>query len=288
MSCTRKMYSSLYFFHDMKAMLFAAGMGTRLKPLTDIMPKALVPVNGRPLLAHVIERLCHYGVTEVVINVHHFASQIIDYVNTHDLGCKVKISDETEKLLDTGGGLKKASSLFFDCDPHIVSRDCSKPLANMANTQDGSLGNDDEPILVHNVDIFSNANLSEFYEHNRGNAITLMVSERQTSRYLLFNDNNELVGWTNVKTGEVRSPYDDLDISSCHRYAFSGIHLISPSVFKLMNDFPDKFPIMDFYLSICDRVIIKADVQHDLQLLDVGKQDTLRVAEAFLNKLNGQ
>ena len=246
-------------------MLFAAGMGTRLKPLTDTMPKALVPVHGRPLLAHVLERLCKFGVTEVVINVHHFASQIVEYVHEHHFGCEVKISDESEFLLDTGGGLKKASSLFL--------RSMSSQTA-------------EEPILVHNVDIFSNANLADFYERNRENAVTLMVSDRKTSRYLLFNDAHELVGWTNVNTGEVRSPYKDLDVASCHKYAFSGIHLFSPSVFVQMNDFPEKFPIMDFYLSICDRVKIKADIQSDLRLLDVGKQDTLQIAEKFLDDLN--
>lgn len=242
----------------MKAMLFAAGMGTRLKPLTDTMPKALVPVYGRPLLAHTLDRLCQAGVDEVVVNVHHFASQIIEYVQTHKFSCKVSISDESNQLLDTGGGLKKAEVLFSE-------------------------GND--PILIHNVDIFSNADLAGFYQRNKYNAVTMMVSDRETSRYLLFNDNDELVGWTNIKTGEVRSPYSNLDVNACKRYAFSGIHLFSSSMFKLMEDFPAKFPIMDFYLSVCDKVKIKADVQPNLKMLDVGKQDTLRAAEGFLDEI---
>ena len=329
------------FIIQMKAMLFAAGMGTRLKPLTDTMPKALVPVNGKPLLEHTIERLCQAGVTEVVVNVHHFANQIIDYVKSHEFDCKVLISDESDELLDTGGGLKKAAVLLTangkkSCgasgldeqnlsatlsDKQLTSTLKSEDVYNRRSvienlsmdnstvqdsstlglsTEDFSKGdsltdvsavssksNTDgaDVILIHNVDIFSNADLKDFYERNKRNAVTLLVSPRTTSRYLLFNDNNELVGWTNVKTGEVRSPYPHLDVSACHKYAFSGIHLFSPSAFTLMDSFPEKFPIMDFYLSVCDKIKIIGDVQQNLRLLDVGKQDTLQVAESFLEEL---
>ena len=242
----------------MKAMIFAAGMGTRLKPLTDTMPKALVPVEGAPLLAHTIQHLCQVGVDEIVVNVHHFAPMIVDYLRQHDFPCEIKISDESEMLLETGGGLRKASALF---------------------------GTDDSPILIHNVDIFSNANLQTFYERNRHESAALMVSSRKSSRQLLFNDQLELVGWTNLNTGEVRTPFNNLDIEKCHRYAFSGIHLFSPSLFPLMEDFPERFSIIDFYLKICDRVKIKADVREGLKMLDVGKQDTLREAEDFLEQL---
>ena len=242
----------------MKAMIFAAGMGTRLKPLTDSMPKALVPVHGGPLLAHTIQRLCEAGVNDIVVNVHHFAPMIVDYIRQHDFPCPVSISDESAALLETGGGLRKASAL---------------------------LGNDPAPILIHNVDIFSNADLRSFYENNRQESAALMVSSRKSSRQLLFNDRNELVGWTNLNTGEVKSPYEHLDVDQCRRYAFSGIHLFSPALFPLMEDFPERFSIIDFYLKICGQVKIKADVREGLKLLDVGKQDTLREAENFLEEL---
>lgn len=239
----------------MQAMIFAAGLGTRLKPLTDRMPKALVPVCGKPLLAHTIERLKGAGADEIVVNVHHFSQQIVDYLATHNFGIRIKISDESDRLLDTGGGLRKALPLF-DCQ--------------------------DMPVLIHNVDILSNIPLEDFYASHQENDATLLVSERQTSRYLLFDDKDRLVGWTNINTGEVKSPYKDLDVASCRRYAFSGIHCFSPRLGRLMTGLPDKFSIIDFYLSVCDKVTIKCHFQKDLRLLDVGKLDSLERAEAFL------
>lgn len=249
----------LFFVDDvMRAMIFAAGLGTRLKPLTDSMPKALVPVSGRPLLEYTLHKLIQSGCNEIVVNVYHFAPLIIDYLHTCPfMGCAVKISDERPLLLDTGGGLRAGLSLF----------DSSS-----------------EPILVHNVDILSNVDLAKFYERNRHNSVTLLVSERKTSRYLLFNENNELMGWTNMNTGEVKTPYADLDVNACRKYAFSGIHLISPSMGTLMNDFPNVFSIVDFYVAICDKVKICADVGMDLQLLDVGKLDALDAAESFVRE----
>lgn len=239
-------------------MLFAAGKGTRLKPLTDHMPKALVEVGGRPLLDIVMCRLVAAGVSEVVINVHHFASQITDYIATHDWGVPVKVSDESDALLDTGGGLRKALPLFTPGDA---------------------------PILLHNVDILSDADLTAFYARSAGYDATLMVSDRVTQRYLLFDDDGLLRGWTNIATGEVRSPYPHLDVDRLHRHAFSGIHCVSPSLLKHMKDWPEKYPIMDFYLSMCDKLAIHADFRPSLHLLDVGKQDTLSAAEAFLSNL---
>ncbi len=239
----------------MQAMIFAAGLGTRLKPLTDRMPKALVPVCGKPLLAHTIERLKHAGAEEIVVNVHHFSQQIVDYLATHDFGIRIKISDESDRLLDTGSGLRKALPLF---------------------------SRQDKPVLIHNVDILSNIPLADFYASHQENDATLLVSERQTSRYLLFDDKDRLVGWTNINTGEVKSPYKDLDVASCRRYAFSGIHCFSPRLGRLMTDLPDKFSIIDFYLSVCDKAVIKGHFQKDLRLLDVGKLDSLEQAERFL------
>lgn len=240
-----------------QAMIFAAGLGTRLRPLTDTRPKALVEVAGEPLLRHVIRRLQEAGVERMVVNVHHFAQQIIDYLKGNDyFGSDIQISDETATLLDTGGGLRKAAPLFSD----------------------------QAPILIHNVDILSNANLRTFCEDNANNDATLLVSERTTSRYLLFNDSMRLVGWTNVATGEVRSPYPNLRVERCRRYAFSGIHLFSPRLFPLMAQWPEKFGIIDFYLKACAEADIRGHLQRDLRLIDVGKTGALGEAAAFIKK----
>lgn len=239
----------------MQAMIFAAGLGTRLKPLTDTMPKALVPVGGKPLIERVVEKLMGSGAGRIVVNVHHFASQVVDFLQENDnFGADILISDETGRLLDTGGGLKKAAPLFLP----------------------------DMPVLIHNVDILSNVDLGRLYGCHVSGGATLLVSKRATKRYLLFDDNLRLVGWTNIETGEVRSPYSGLDVSRCRMFAFSGIHVFSPCLFPLMDQFPDKFGIIDFYLSVCDKVVIKGLVKSDLRLLDVGKLDTLAEAERFL------
>ena len=235
----------------MKALIFAAGLGTRLKPLTDNKPKALVEVCDEPLLAHVLRKLSRSGYTEVVINVHHFGKQIIDYVNQHPIeGMTIRISDERAELLDTGGGIRQAGNLFT---------------------------NDGRPFLIHNVDIFSNLDLKEFYTtHPTTEGATLLVSERKTSRYLLFDPrDNRLVGWTNIQTGEVKSPSPNLRVEDCRMYAFAGIHLFSQSLLQLMTDWPSRFSIIDFYLSVADRVPIIGVPKSDLQLVDVGKPDTL-------------
>ena len=148
-------------------MLFAAGLGTRLRPLTDTMPKAMVPVNGRPLIDIVLRYLIQQGATEVVVNVHHFAEQIINYVKQNEWPIPVRISDESAELLNTGGGLYYAASQFTA---------------------------DDAPILIHNVDILSNAKLLDFYQQNGKADATLMVSQRETQRYLLFDDDMRLRG----------------------------------------------------------------------------------------------
>jgi NDP-sugar pyrophosphorylase family protein len=234
----------------MKALIFAAGLGTRLKPLTDNKPKALVEVYDEPLLAHVLRKLARSGYTEVVINVHHFGEQIIDYIGQHPIdGMDIRISDERTALLDTGGGIRQAGELF---------------------TQDG------KPFLIHNVDIFSNLDLKDFYNtYPTCEGATLLVSERKTSRYLLFNPtDNRLVGWTNIQTGEVKSPYPNLRVEDCRMYAFAGIHLFSQSLLQWMKDWPSRFSIIDFYLSVADKVPIIGVPKSDLQLVDVGKPET--------------
>lgn len=238
-------------------MIFAAGLGTRLKPLTDMMPKALVRVGGEPLLYHVIMRLKQAGFERIVVNVHHFSQQIIDYLRGNAyFGLDIRISDESGALLDTGGGIKKAAC-FFD-------------------TQ--------SPVLIHNVDILSNVNLSQFYEEHSENDATLLVSRRTTRRYLLFDDDMRLVGWTNLDTGEIKSPCTAVrsGVRKAHSLAFSGIHLFHPSLFPLMQSFPERFGIIDFYLQNCHKALIKGCVKDNLQLMDVGKPDTLDKAEKFL------
>jgi len=236
-------------------MLFAAGKGTRLRPITDQIPKALVPVAGKPLLAIIIERLRNAGVREIVINIHHFGEQILDYLSNNDFGVNISVSDERESLLDTGGGLKKAVPLFSSSN---------------------------EPILLHNVDILSNADIASLYEKSSKQAATLLVSPRKTSRYLLFDENNCLRAWQNVTTGEMRSPYADIDLGRLRSYAFSGIHCFSPCLFPFMESFAERFSLIDFYLQVCDKVDIKCEVKPDLRMLDVGKIDTLQRAEDFL------
>ena len=244
----------------MKAMIFAAGLGTRLRPITDTLPKALVPVAGQPLLHHVIVKLRDAGYDDLVVNVHHFADQIKDYLAAHDFGIKIQISDETEELLETGGGIAHARELLLPTS---------------------------EPILIHNVDILSNLDLAWFRSAVRSDALsTLLVSERQTSRYLLFGPDMRLMGWTNVATGEVRSPYPPEALKDCKRYAFSGIHNVSPAIFDAFEKagFSGRFPIMDFYLQQCANYPIYGVVADNLQLIDVGKLDSLTQAEDFLKK----
>ena len=240
----------------MKTMIFAAGLGTRLKPMTDTMPKALVPVGGRPLLQILLEKLARHGCTEAVINVHHFADMIEEWCASNDTGVSIRFSDERAELLETGGGIRHAMPML-------------------------SGGR----FLIHNVDILSNADLARFYAQGEGRAATLLVSERKTQRYLLFDESMRLVGWINEATGQVKSPYPDLQPDKCRRYAFSGIHQIDPVLFPRFEGWPAKFSIIDFYLSICRDVPVYGHLQEGFRLMDVGKLDTLAQAELFLKEI---
>lgn len=262
----------------MKALIFAAGLGTRLKPITDTLPKALVPVCSKPLLGHIIDKLKRSGYNEVVINLHHFAEKIRNYVEENgNFGIKILFSDETALLRETGGGIRHAAPLL----------------------------DDGEPFLVHNVDIISNLNLEEFYDAHMAASIstdtplaTLLVSERETSRYFLFDNGNNLVGWMNVLSGEVKSPFEELRREpsdnfnsegflkeyALRKLAFAGVHIISPAVFGLMENMSERFPIVDFYLKMADKYIIKGYVQKDLEMVDVGKLDSLDKAEELCRK----
>ena len=246
-------------------MILAAGLGTRLKPLTDTMPKALVPVGGTPLLDLIIRRLMLQGYDRFVVNIHHFAQQIVDHVGQQDYAPLVHFSDESDQLLETGGALKKAQCLFRD----------------------------DEPILIHNVDILDNVDYAWFRrQHQADEDAVLLVSRRQTKRYLLFDNAMRLMGWKNIETGEVKSPYEYVRRTglsqhgeALNMFAFSGIHSFSPRLFPLMDRFPDRFPIIDFYLSVCHRAPIVGLLKEDLCVLDVGKVDSLEQAENFIQSL---
>ena len=233
----------------MKAFIFAAGMGTRLKPLTDTMPKALVPVagdristDGTPMIDVVMARLMSQGFDRFIVNVHHFAEQIINHFKDE---ARVEISDERDLLRDTGGAIRHAYNQGID------------------------LG---ERFLVHNVDIASNVDLRAMIAAVKPDSLaTLLVSERETSRYLLFDDDMRLVGWTNVKTGEVKSPYNNLNVEQCRKRAFAGIHIISGKVRALMKDWPEVFSVVDFYLNVCKDWKIYGYEQQGLYVKDMGK-----------------
>ena len=240
----------------MKALIFAAGLGTRLRPLTDQMPKALVPVAGVPLLQRVILKLKDAGFGDITINIHHRGQQIIDFLHAHqDFGLDIHISDERTLLLDTGGGILNARR-FLDGD---------------------------EPFLVHNADILTDADLGALIDTHRrsGAEATLLVGQRTTSRYLLFDDALRLHGWTNKKTGEVRPA----GLAGTYReLAFAGIHLLSPTVFRLMDD-PlwqgRPFSIIDFYLHVCPHVQISGCPVRATHWFDTGTPETLARAEAW-------
>ena len=245
----------------MKAMIFAAGLGTRLRPLTDTMPKALVPVDGVPLLGRVAGRLLDAGVDELVVNTHHFADQIAAYVAAEKgFGVPVHLSPEPEQLLETGGGILHARRFL----------------------EGGG------PFLVHNVDILSNLDLRRFVAEARPEALaTLVVSDRKTSRYFLFDEGMRLVGWTDLRTGEVRSPFPGLDPGRCRRLAFAGIHLVSDRIFSVMDAYglEGRFSIVDFYLRAAADHPLYGYVPEDFRMLDVGKLDSLEAAAALVREL---
>ncbi len=245
----------------MKAMIFAAGFGTRLKPITDYLPKALVPVQGKPLLEYTINKLKQAGVKDIIINVHHFPDQIIDFLKSkNNFNINIEISDERNRLLDTGGGIK-CTEHFFD---------------------------DGKPFIIHNVDILSNVDLQEVYNQHLLDAdrlVTLVVSRRDTYRYLLFDQENKLNGWVNTKTNETK-PFSPMEISHLQRFAYAGIQVVSPEIFRIMKSEEDIFPIMDFYLQNCRKEKICGYAPNDLQILDVGKVGSLENADKFLQSLD--
>ena len=252
-------------------MIFAAGLGTRLKPLTDTMPKALVPLAGKTLLQWQIEKLKAAGITDIVVNVHHFADKIIDYLRENDnFGCCIQVSDERDMLLETGGGLRKAQ-------PFLTSN--LSPLAS-------------SPILVCNVDILSNIDIPALLNaYNPEEMGVVVVYPRDTQRYLLFDETNRLCGWTNIATGEVRGPISDNQdpIPYTRKLAFSGMQVLNPRIFEVMDkvvaEKGEKFSLIDLYLSIAEKEILRAFIPENYRMMDVGKINQLSEAESFATTL---
>jgi len=231
------------------AIIFAAGLGTRFKPWTDKHPKALAVVNGKTLLQRNIEYLQEYDITDVVINVHHFPDQIIDFIEKNNgWGSTVTISDESDELLETGGGLLKAKHLLFK-----------------------------DTILSLNVDILTEINLKHFLAHHQqeNSLITVAVSERETSRYLLFNKYNRLVGWRNKETGDEKIVIQAKDI---FEKAYSGLAIFQPEALDLIT-LRGKFSLIDAYLQLAPENKIAAYDHTGERLIDVGKQESVKLAE---------
>jgi NDP-sugar pyrophosphorylase family protein len=240
----------------MKAMIFAAGLGTRLRPLTNEIPKALVPVKGFSLLEINIRRLIHFGVRDIIINTHHFADKIEAFLTEKKrFGIHIETSHEVEKPLETGGGLKKAA-WFFD---------------------------DGQPFIVCNADILSSIDVLAMYNwHKQTDALaTYAIQQRDTSRYMLHDTEGVLCGWMNTKTKSVRMGRLAKDLGM---YSFSCFHIINPRIFETAPE-ADYFSMIDWYLTICGQYKILG-YRHDADLwCDVGKPETLLEAESIVDKL---
>lgn len=235
----------------MKAMIFAAGLGTRFKPWTDKHPKALAVVNGKTLLQRNVEYLQQYGITDIVVNVHHFAGQIIKIIKDNNgWGSNIIISDETDAVLETGGGLLKAKQ-------HLQ----------------------DEPFLTINVDILTNANLDDFrLSHQQEEAvITLAVTDRKTQRYLLFNKQNRLCGWRNIDTQKEKIA---VHADEYNEKAYSGIAIFEPSVFSAITQ-TGKFSLIDVFLTVASQHKIAGYNHSDSHVIDVGRPESVRLAESM-------
>ena len=245
-------------------MIFAAGIGSRLKPFTSEHPKAMARVGDTPMLRRVMDNLVCAGVSEIVVNIHHFAGEIIDYVDRNPGVVPVRISDESELLLDTGGGVRKAMSLLEG----------------------------DGPVILHNSDILTNLNLAEMYAAHMasGADVTLLCAPRVTSRYLYFDKNSgRLSGWRNERTGECR-PVGFVPDNRMDKLAFGGIHVISPSVFPVLERYRDMnvpFSLVPFYVDNMDRLDIRAYVPSadGFVWCDIGTPESLQKANMLAKTL---
>ena len=241
----------------MKALIFAAGIGSRLKPWTDSHPKALVEVGGKPMLGRVIDNIIAAGISDIIVNVHHFSGQIVDYINNTEFKARITISDEPDLLLDTGGGLRKVLPL---------------------------LGN--EPVLIHNADILTTFDLKKIiYRQARSGAdVTLLTQERNSSRRLVFGRDDRLRGWTNLNTGEMK-PAGLAITAGMKLESFDGIHIVDSSMYDSLKKFRGAgkpFSIIDFYLAMCpDWKIMSMSLSDDDHWFDVGKPETLQRARNF-------
>lgn len=253
----------------MKALVFAAGLGTRLKPWTDYHPKALAPVGGEPILGRVIQKIIRCGISDIVVNVHHFAGQIAEYLNeNNNFGVNISLSDERNMLLDTGGGLLNAKSMLHG----------------------------DENILIHNADILTDFNLSRMAESCQTDTMaTLLVKQRDTQRYLAFDHSRRMRGWTNIATGQIRPSDNSQEIARCALRAFGGVHIVTPEIFSALAEYNAsllgldpcrdtlngvcRFSIIDFYVNNCNRYKFTAYEPTDpYRWIDIGKIENLREA----------
>ncbi len=235
----------------MKAMILAAGIGTRLKPFTNEHPKALAIVNGKTILQRNIEYLAGFGIKDIIVNVHHFPEQIKDLIKKNNgFGANISFSDETNEVLETGGGLKKAG-WFFETE--------------------------EDSFVVMNVDVLTDLNLSKMIiQHEKETPLaTLAVTIRKTSRYFLFDDLNHLCGWKNEASGEQKMSADAKDFS---QKAFSGIHIISPKIFSLIK-MTGKFSMVDVYLDLAKTHTITAFDHSNSKFIDVGRPESILKAE---------
>jgi len=233
-----------------RAMLLAAGFGTRLKPFTNLHPKALAEVNGKTLLQHNIEYLQQFDIYDVIVNVHHFAEQIIRSIKKNNgWGSRVTISDETDAILETGGGLQRAAWFFKD----------------------------QKNLVLMNADILTDLPLDEMISfHKKNSALaTLATTNRETSRYFLFDEEDMLCGWKNVKTGECRIMRNKKNLTA---KAFSGIHVISREIFSLIRQTELKFSMVDVYLSLCAEHNILSFDHSQTKFIDVGRPESLKQA----------
>ncbi|MFZ1527306.1 MAG: sugar phosphate nucleotidyltransferase [Ferruginibacter sp.] len=233
--------------HSPKAMILAAGLGTRLKPWTDHHPKALALVNGKSLLQRNVAYLQGFGINDIIVNVHHFAQQVKDAIyESKGWGSNISISDESDQVLETGGGLKKASWYFEKCDG---------------------------PFVLMNADILTDLDINAMLQqHIKEKALaTLAVTKRPTSRYLLFNEKKLLCGWMNEKTGETKGKPGT-------RKAFSGIHIIDPEIFSHITE-EGKFSMIDLYLRLCNDYPVQEFDHTNGLLQDVGKPESIAEAE---------
>lgn len=245
-------------------MIFAAGIGSRLKPFTLTHPKALAPVGGIPVLQRVMENVIRGGATDVVVNVHHFADQVVDFLNRHNFKATINVSDESDLLMDTGGGILKARP-FLDGDA---------------------------PFVAHNADIVTNLDIADMYNRHviSGADITLLCSARNTSRYLFFDkQSGRLVGWVNEKTGQSKPKGFVPDLATMHKLAFGGVHVISPNVFDALDVYaPDNTPfsLTPFYVDNLSKLNIQFYTpQHNFVWCDIGTPQTLQRANELVESI---